>query len=124
MIPFSLLDLAPTAADSDAGTALRNSVDLARHPEDLGYRRYWVAGPRPTGCGAPPDSYAWLLVAIRWKRPAKLIAGAVVIATPASFRMRPPLSHRAFWWSCPGRRQCLPPECPEPLYSLAICHSP
>jgi luciferase family oxidoreductase group 1 len=43
MVPLSALDLAPITEGSDAATALRNSLDLARHAERLGYRRYWVA---------------------------------------------------------------------------------
>jgi luciferase family oxidoreductase group 1 len=43
MIPLSVLDLAPVPAGSDAGAALRNSLDLARHAERLGYRRFWMA---------------------------------------------------------------------------------
>jgi len=43
MVPFSVLDLAPITEGSDAGQALRNSLDLARHVEALGYRRYWMA---------------------------------------------------------------------------------
>ncbi|WP_027796456.1 LLM class flavin-dependent oxidoreductase [Paraburkholderia acidipaludis] len=43
MIPFSVLDLSPIPAGSDAGVALRNTLDLARHAERLGYRRYWLA---------------------------------------------------------------------------------
>jgi luciferase family oxidoreductase group 1 len=43
MIPFSVLDLAPIAEGSDAGRALHNSLDLARHAERLGYKRYWMA---------------------------------------------------------------------------------
>ena len=42
-IPFSVLDLAPVPDGSTAGDALRNSLDLARHVERLGYPRYWVA---------------------------------------------------------------------------------
>jgi luciferase family oxidoreductase group 1 len=42
-IPLSVLDLAPIALGSTAGDALRNSLDLARHAERLGYRRHWVA---------------------------------------------------------------------------------
>ncbi|MGV9799610.1 LLM class flavin-dependent oxidoreductase [Mycobacterium sp. NPDC003449] len=42
-IPLSILDLAPISAGSDAATALRNTVDLARHAEQWGYQRYWVA---------------------------------------------------------------------------------
>jgi luciferase family oxidoreductase group 1 len=43
MIPFSVLDLSPIPADSDASVALRNSLDLARHAEEWGYQRYWLA---------------------------------------------------------------------------------
>jgi luciferase family oxidoreductase group 1 len=43
MVPLSVLDLAPIGEGSDAGQALRNSLDLARHVEALGYRRFWMA---------------------------------------------------------------------------------
>jgi luciferase family oxidoreductase group 1 len=43
MIPLSVLDLAPVSEGSDAGTALRNSRDLAAHAERLGYNRFWMA---------------------------------------------------------------------------------
>jgi luciferase family oxidoreductase group 1 len=41
--PLSILDLAPVASGSTAGDALRNSIELARLGERLGYRRHWVA---------------------------------------------------------------------------------
>ncbi len=43
MIELSILDLAPIAEGSNAAQAIRNSVDLARHAEAAGYRRYWLA---------------------------------------------------------------------------------
>jgi luciferase family oxidoreductase group 1 len=43
MVPFSVLDLAPIVAGGDAGRAFRSSVDLARHAERWGYRRFWLA---------------------------------------------------------------------------------
>ena len=43
ILPFSVLDLAPVVEGGDAGQALRNSLDLARHAERRGYRRYWLA---------------------------------------------------------------------------------
>ncbi|WP_300975330.1 LLM class flavin-dependent oxidoreductase [Sphingomonas sp. LHG3406-1] len=43
MLPLSVLDLAPVPDGSDAGDALRNAADLARHAEALGFRRYWMA---------------------------------------------------------------------------------
>jgi alkanesulfonate monooxygenase SsuD/methylene tetrahydromethanopterin reductase-like flavin-dependent oxidoreductase (luciferase family) len=42
-VPLSVLDLAPISAGGDAATALRNTVDLAQHAEQWGFRRYWVA---------------------------------------------------------------------------------
>ncbi|KQP07427.1 hypothetical protein ASF28_14410 [Methylobacterium sp. Leaf99] len=43
MIPLSILDLAPVPQGATPGDALRNALALARHTEELGYRRYWVA---------------------------------------------------------------------------------
>jgi luciferase family oxidoreductase group 1 len=43
MLPFSVLDLAPIVEGGDAGQAFRNALDLARHAEGWGYRRYWMA---------------------------------------------------------------------------------
>jgi luciferase family oxidoreductase group 1 len=43
MLPLSVLDLSPIAQGSDAAQSLRNTLDLARHAEKLGYRRYWLA---------------------------------------------------------------------------------
>jgi len=43
MVSLSILDLSPVSANSTAAQALRNSLDLARHADGLGYRRYWVA---------------------------------------------------------------------------------
>ncbi|MGK5553387.1 LLM class flavin-dependent oxidoreductase [Actinomadura kijaniata] len=42
-VPFSVLDLAPVASGSTSAQALRNTLDLARHTERLGYHRYWLA---------------------------------------------------------------------------------
>jgi len=42
-ILLSVLDLAPIPLGSTPRDALRNSLDLARHAERLGYRRHWVA---------------------------------------------------------------------------------
>jgi luciferase family oxidoreductase group 1 len=43
MVPLSILDLVPIRVGSTPREALHNSLDLARHAERLGYRRYWVA---------------------------------------------------------------------------------
>ncbi|GAB3810637.1 LLM class flavin-dependent oxidoreductase [Micromonospora zhanjiangensis] len=42
-VPLSVLDLAPVAAGTRAGDALRHTTELARRTEELGYHRFWVA---------------------------------------------------------------------------------
>src|SRR6266851_5228818 len=43
MVPLSVLDLAFVTQGATPADALRNSLDLARHVERLGYRRFWLA---------------------------------------------------------------------------------
>src|ERR1700736_216321 len=43
MIPLSVLDLSFVPSGSSGAAALRNSLDLARLAEALGFTRYWVA---------------------------------------------------------------------------------
>ncbi|APR38921.1 LLM class flavin-dependent oxidoreductase [Paraburkholderia sp. SOS3] len=42
-IPFSILDFAPIRSGETAAHALRQTVDMARLAETLGFARYWVA---------------------------------------------------------------------------------
>jgi luciferase family oxidoreductase group 1 len=43
MIPLSVLDLSVVTTATPPAAALRNSIDLARHVDGLGYVRYWLA---------------------------------------------------------------------------------
>src|SRR3982074_1122357 len=43
MIPLSILDLSVVTTGTKPATALRNSIDLARHADALGYVVYWRA---------------------------------------------------------------------------------
>ena len=43
MIPFSILDLSPVTVGGNVAQSLRNTLDLAQHAENWGYRRYWLA---------------------------------------------------------------------------------
>ena len=43
MIPYSVLDLSPITLGSDPSQSFRNTLDLARHAERWGYRRFWLA---------------------------------------------------------------------------------
>jgi len=53
---LSVLDLSPIPSGFTAGDALQNTLDLARHAEALGLRRYWLAEHHNAGslaCPAP-----------------------------------------------------------------------
>ena len=43
MIPLSVLDLSVVTTETRPAAALRQSIDLARHVDGLGYVRYWSA---------------------------------------------------------------------------------
>jgi alkanesulfonate monooxygenase SsuD/methylene tetrahydromethanopterin reductase-like flavin-dependent oxidoreductase (luciferase family) len=40
---LSVLDLSPVSSGSNGAQALRNTLDLARLADRLGYERYWLA---------------------------------------------------------------------------------
>jgi luciferase family oxidoreductase group 1 len=42
-IPFSVLDLAPVPEGSGVADSFRNTLELARRAEALGYKRFWLA---------------------------------------------------------------------------------
>ena len=42
-VSLSVLDLCPVRLGGDAAEAFRNTLDLARHADRLGYERYWLA---------------------------------------------------------------------------------
>jgi luciferase family oxidoreductase group 1 len=55
-LTLSVLDQAPISQGMSAGDALRNSIDLAKWTDKLGYRRYWVAEHHATpmlACASP-----------------------------------------------------------------------
>jgi luciferase family oxidoreductase group 1 len=57
MLPLSVLDLSPVIAGGSGTTSLRNTLDLARHADRLGYTRYWMAEHHnlPNIASAAPD---------------------------------------------------------------------
>jgi luciferase family oxidoreductase group 1 len=55
-VRLSVLDQSPIPEGSSAGDALRNTLDLARWAERLGYHRYWLAehhGTPGLACASP-----------------------------------------------------------------------
>jgi len=57
MVTLSVLDQSPISKGSTAAQALRNTVDLARICERLGYHRYWMAEHHntPSFAGSAPE---------------------------------------------------------------------
>jgi luciferase family oxidoreductase group 1 len=56
-IPLSVLDLSPVTTGTTGAQALRNSLDLARFADRLGFTRYWVAEHHnmPSIASSAPD---------------------------------------------------------------------
>jgi len=56
-LSLSVLDIVPVAVGSDTATALRNTIDLARLADGLGFTRYWIAERhgREASTGSAPD---------------------------------------------------------------------
>src|SRR5215471_7613463 len=57
MLALSVLDLSPVTTNSSGSVALRNSLDLAKLVDQLGYTRYWVAEHHnlPSVASSAPD---------------------------------------------------------------------
>jgi alkanesulfonate monooxygenase SsuD/methylene tetrahydromethanopterin reductase-like flavin-dependent oxidoreductase (luciferase family) len=57
MIPFSVLDLSPIVTGSTATQAFHNTLALARHAEQLGFKRFWLAEHHnnPASPAPPPQ---------------------------------------------------------------------
>lgn len=57
MIPLSVLDLSFVTSGSTPTQALKNTLDLARHTDRLGYTRFWVAEHHnlPSVASGAPD---------------------------------------------------------------------
>jgi len=66
MTLLSVLDLSPVSAGSTGAQALRNSLDLARHADRLGFTRYWVAEHHnlPAIASSAPDIMIGQIAAI------------------------------------------------------------
>lgn len=58
MILLSVLDQSPVSEGSTGAEALRNSIDLARFAESVGYHRYWIAEHHATPMLASPSPEA------------------------------------------------------------------
>ncbi len=82
-LPLSVLDLVPLPSGSDAPAALRESLRLAQHAEDLGYARYWVAEHHNMGAVASSVPLAVLAAASQVTRRIRLGSGGVMLPNHA-----------------------------------------
>lgn len=66
MVPLSILDLSPVTTGISGAQALRNSLDLARMADQIGFARYWVAEHHnlPNIASSAPDIMIGQIAAI------------------------------------------------------------
>src|SRR4030088_276670 len=66
MNALSVLDLSPVTTGGSGASALRNSLDLARLADELGFTRYWVAEHHnlPSIASSAPDIMIGQIAAI------------------------------------------------------------
>ncbi len=79
-LKISVLDQSPIPAGSPGAVALRNSIDLAKLCDDLGYHRYWLAEHHAARslAGAAPE----LLIALIAEATARIRVGSGGIMLP------------------------------------------
>lgn len=83
MQELSILDLCPVTAGGSGAIALRNSLDLARLADELGYRRYWVAEHHnlPSVASSAPDIMIGQIAAVT--RRIRVGSGGVMLPNHA-----------------------------------------
>lgn len=87
MIPASVLDLTPVPSGSTGADALRNTIDLARHADRLGFSRYWLAEHHNTpgmACPAPEVMIGYVASATQRIRVG---SGGVMLPNHSSLRV-------------------------------------
>jgi luciferase family oxidoreductase group 1 len=86
-LALSVLDLSPVSSSGTARDALLATVDLARHAESLGLRRYWVAehhNAKSIACSAPEVTIALIAAATKTLRVG---SGGVMLPNHAPLRV-------------------------------------
>jgi luciferase family oxidoreductase group 1 len=83
MLPLSVLDLSPVTSGGSGPAALRNTLDLARHADRLGFTRYWVAEHHnlPNIASAAPDIMIGQIAAVTERM--RVGAGGVMLPNHA-----------------------------------------
>jgi luciferase family oxidoreductase group 1 len=85
--PLSVLDLSPIPSGSTAGDALRNTLDLARHAELLGFRRYWLAEHHNAGALACPAPEILIGQVAATTRSIRVGAGGIMLPNHTALKV-------------------------------------
>jgi luciferase family oxidoreductase group 1 len=83
MMPLSVLDLSPVTTSSSGAAALRNTLDLARLADHLGFTRYWLAEHHNTAsvASSAPDIMVGQIAAVT--QHIRIGAGGVMLPNHA-----------------------------------------
>ena len=86
-LPLSVLDLSPVSAGSSGAQALRNSLDLARHTDALGFHRYWVSEHHnlPSVVSSAPEVLIGHLASVT--RHMRIGSGGIMLPNHAPLRI-------------------------------------
>jgi luciferase family oxidoreductase group 1 len=83
----SALDLSPIPAGSSAGEALRNTIDLATHVEQLGFRRYWLAEHHNAGSLASSSPEILIGLVAQATREIRVGAGGIMLPNHSALKV-------------------------------------
>lgn len=100
-LPLSVLDLVPRAAGTSAGEALRQSLDVARLADRLGYTRLWYAEHHnnPQLASTAPD----LMIALAAPATERIRLGAGGVMLPNQAALQVVERYRMLEALAPGR---------------------
>jgi luciferase family oxidoreductase group 1 len=86
-LQFSVLDLSPIPAGSTGPEALQNTLDLAKHVDQLGYRRYWLAEHHnlPTIASSTPEVMIAMVASVT--RNMRVGAGGIMLPNHAPLKV-------------------------------------
>lgn len=100
-IPLSVLDLVPLPDGFSSGEALRNSLELARLADRLGYTRYWFAEHHnmPTVVSTTPE----ILIALAAEQTERIRVGSGGVMLPNHAPLKVAESYKMLAALHPGR---------------------
>lgn len=85
--PLSVLDLSPVDAGSSGAQALRDTIELARHADRLGYRRYWLAEHHNTAAVASSSPEIMIGQVARVTRRIRVGSGGIMLPNHAPLQV-------------------------------------